>query len=401
MKKINLIFLFLFMFIFVIINLSNALALDVDIVGYNPYPTKPAESFIAQFQIENNEDIVLENITLNLDVSNPFSLLSSDEQFIESLMPGQIELIEFIIYVEGSANPGEYEIELNYKVGDEDWRDKEFKIKVREKEVFLEVISVKSIPEKISPSEEAEVKIKIRNNARSLIKDITIKLDLSGEIPFAPISSTTEKRIDELYSGEEKEIIFNIIALQNAELKTYKVPLQIEYYDEYGEKYTKQDLISLLVSSEPQITVKIEKSELIEGMRSKVKIKILNTGLGGADFLNIQLFELSNYEIISSDEEYIGQIDSDDYETIEFELIPRKAGNILLQGIINYRDSNNKEYSEQITLSVKVYSIGEAKNLGLIKTNYTFLFVSIAALLIICFFLYRKWKRKKNASRLS
>jgi len=51
-----------------------------------------------------------------------------------------------------------------------------------------------------------------------------------------------------------------------------------------------------------------------------VSIKFVNKGATDARFLNIILKKSDDYETISSDNVYIGDLDSDDYETADFKI---------------------------------------------------------------------------------
>jgi hypothetical protein len=394
MKKLIFVLVIL---IFSICLFTNVSALDVDLLSYDPYPVVPADSFIVEFEIENNEASILNDIELRLDVDDPFSLLSSEQQEISSLDVDDAEVVDFKIYVDGDADPDDYDIVLEYRVDGGDWQEEDFEIRVRESEVFLEIVSVVSEPEKISPSESARVTISLRNKAESSIKDVVVKLDLSGEIPIAPIGSATEKMIDNIRGSDEEQVVFDVIALQEAELKTYKIPLMIEYRDEYGERYEKEDLISLTVSSKPNLVVLVEENELVQGMKSRVVIKILNNGLGGTYFLSAMLIESPDYDIVGKNEEYIGEIDSDDFDTFDFMLVPKKAGNIPLQLKITYKDSENKEYMEQVILNPRVYTAAEAQQIGLLAGNSTITIVVVVVVVVVVFFFWRRWRKKRKA----
>ena len=100
--------------------------------------------------------------------------------------------------------------------------------------------------------------------------------------------------------------------------------------------------------------------------------------------------------IKNNNEVYVGNIDSDDYETAEFSLFVHSKAkeNIILPLSIEYRDSNNKEYSKEINLPLRLYSNKESKQLGLQKGNG---FVGVIVIIVIVgagLFFYTRYKKK-------
>ena len=95
---------------------------------------------------------------------------------------------------------------------------------------------------------------------------------------------------------------------------------------------------------------------------------------------------------------YVGDIDSDDYETAEFKIYlnPTKKDEIPLFLSIDYKDANNQDYAKEISIPLKLYSSSEIKKYGLGKGNSKAgIFISIAIVIAGLFF-YRKVRRKKG-----
>ena len=200
---------------------------------------------------------------------------------------------------------------------------------------------------------------------------------------------------EKIEEGQEKEIAFDIITLSDAELKIYKIPLIINYYDGYGTEYNKEDIVSLVVWSPPNLGAKVEESNLVLGQPSIVKIDFLNKGLSDIKFLSVKTYG-SGFDILDSDTEYIGSIESDDYETLELRILPKNQ-NIVMSLTLEYKDENNKPYLEQINLYPKVYTLEEAQKLGIIKAGSKVgIFITIVIIVVIVFWIWRKRKRRKH-----
>ncbi|MEM2018092.1 MAG: hypothetical protein QXI41_01270 [Candidatus Pacearchaeota archaeon] len=363
---------------------------SVDIsLNYEPYPARAGDVLKLEFEIKNNEAQDL-NLTLELDADEPFNLVSNKEKTIY-LKAFESKVVGYKVLVDPSAEEGRKKITLKYKTN-ETWNYEHFYILIAPKNVYLEIVSISRNPEKVRPGKEVELKIRIKNTANSEIKNVVFNFDIK-DLPFAS-QSVTEQRIASLDAKEEKEVLLKLFVLADAEIKTYKIPLKITYEDSYGQSYAKNDTIALQVYEEPRLELSID-SKLIIQKPSKVQVKVLNKGLGDIMFVEIKLLSSSDYDIIQG-YEYIGKISSDDYDTTEFQIIPKK-NSLILKLLLNYRDSNNQEYTKIEELPSKVYTISEAQKAGLLPKSHLALTL-IIIFLVAAIFIWRvvSKKRKQN-----
>ncbi|MAG20458.1 hypothetical protein CL618_03435 [archaeon] len=383
MKKILLILLIL-----LALPLASASLDDVNIeLTQSPDSVTPGTFFNIQIKATNTGTTDL-NVKFTLEEDDPFTI---DNNEVNLNIPAQSSvLLNFNIETDSDANTDFEELELTYETSTKDLT-KIFNINVQAIETTLVVTSVQSTPERIEPGSSAQVFIRVKNKASISLRDVTVKLDLSSnELPFAPLTSVTEQRINSLKKNQETELTYNIITLADAEAKPYKIPLLITYFDEQGTQFTKSDVISLIIDSTPILDYTIEESKLVENKKSTVTIKIVNRGLTDVKFLNVQL-QPNNFQLISPQTVYLGNIDSDDFDSIEFTLIPQKDAQLPLT--ITYKDSNNKDYTKNIFLSPKVHSIQEAKQTGLVKTSKA-IYITPILLLGLIYIAYRKLRKK-------
>jgi len=68
-----------------------------------------------------------------------------------------------------------------------------------------------SNPDKVLPGETLRLRLTLENVGEEKIKNIIVKLDLS-QIPFAPLSSSTERVIDEIRKDNTKSVNFALVA---------------------------------------------------------------------------------------------------------------------------------------------------------------------------------------------
>ncbi|MEM2089479.1 MAG: hypothetical protein QXL88_00060 [Candidatus Pacearchaeota archaeon] len=386
-KLIALIAIFCLIFVYQSV-LTRGESVDISL-NYEPYPARAGDVLKLEFEIKNNEAQDL-NLTLELDADEPFNLISSKEKTIY-FKAFESKVVGYKVLVDPSAEEGRKKITLKYKTN-ETWNYERFYIFIAPKNVYLELVSISRNPEKVRPGKEVELKIRIKNTANSEIKNVVFNFDIK-DLPFAS-QSVTEQRIASLDAKEEKEVLLKLFVLADAEIKTYKIPLKITYEDSYGQSYVKNDTIALQVYEEPRLELSID-SKLIIQKPSKVQVKVLNKGLGDIMFVEIKLLSSSDYDIIQG-YEYIGKISSDDYDTIEFQIIPKKDS-LILKLLLNYRDSNNQEYTKIEELSSKVYTISEAQKAGLLPKSRLALTL-IIIFLVAAIFIWRvvSKKRKQN-----
>jgi hypothetical protein len=259
----------------------------------------------------------------------------------------------------------------------------------------ITIKDVSSSPNEIVPGEIASVSIEIENIFEENVKNLNIKLDLS-EVPFAPYQSSSEKYLEELDDGDEETFTFKLITLPETDTGIYKIPVNINYEYE-GENKTKKDLISLIVNSKPELKVSLEDSVvLIKGKENEISIKIVNSGLSDTKFVYLETLDISGIKFLGEKEQYLGDIDSDDFDSIDYQiyLSPDAPKLISLPVSLKYKDSTNKEYTETKIIVLNTYSLKEAQDIGLVKKQDYTLYIVIGTF-ILGYVIYRILKKRK------
>jgi hypothetical protein len=257
----------------------------------------------------------------------------------------------------------------------------------------ITIDSVSTTPSEIAPGEVSNINFEIENNGETDIQDISIILDLTSS-PFAPYLSSTEFNIDELKDGKTKSASFEVKALNNADSGIYKIPLKITY-TENGQTKERSSLISLSINSEPIISGNIEEGLLLNGKENSISVKIINKGLSSIKFLEVEIDKSSYYTILSPENVYIGDLDSNDFDSADFKIYFKENSptNIKIPIVLKYKDLLNNEYEKTLNLDAKVYSQEQAIQLGLIQKNNTVIYVVIAVILIIIYLVYRRIRK--------
>ena len=126
----------------------------------------------------------------------------------------------------------------------------------------VSVVNVISTPSEVAPGEIVDINMEIENIFEYDIYNLNIKLDLSSfDVPFAPFQSSSERFLDKLKDGDDERFSFKLIAIPSAGSGIYKLPIQITYEDNEGQLFSKSELISVTINSQPELKVSLELTE--------------------------------------------------------------------------------------------------------------------------------------------
>ena len=262
----------------------------------------------------------------------------------------------------------------------------------------ITITDVKTSPSEVAPGETAKITLDIENTLKDNVENLNIGLDFSSiTLPISPYGGSSEDSLDELNDGDEETFTFNIIVDPNAAAGVYKIPVKIRYNLE-GESTIREKTgtISVLVNSQPKIKTSVEGS-LIKGRKNSITIRVINEGLTDLKLVGVQFFQPSNAVINSPLFEYLGTIETDDFDSIDLLIfVPQNAPDtVAITSTISYKDATNNDLSKREVLNLKTYTESEAKKMGLIDgENNTVLIIII--ILIVLFILYRINKSRKK-----
>lgn len=251
----------------------------------------------------------------------------------------------------------------------------------------------------VFPGEQKEIRLEVENSFDFDIEDVSIALELS-DVPFNVVGSS-EKGLDDLDSDDDDSATFKLIASTDALPGDYNIPYVVKYTNvenSSSEQEEKTGSFGIRISAKTEIDFSVETENEVVGQQGKISLKIINKGLGEVKFVSVQVFP-SGYELLSPEKVYIGNIDSDDSDFASFDVV-FKSSAPTLSAKVEYKDFDNNEKSQTVTLPVKVYTREKALELGLIKESKTGLYGGIVAGILIIWFIWRKIrKRRKNKNR--
>jgi len=269
----------------------------------------------------------------------------------------------------------------------------------------ISITDVSSTPTEVVPGEVVNIVIDIENIFEYDVMNLNVKLDLSGDnVPFAPYQSSSEKFLDSLDEGDEENFKFKLIALPATRTGIYKIPVEIRYDYEDGNatlQGQKLELISIIVNSEPELKTSLDDSVvLVRGKENVFTLKIVNSGLSDIKFLYVVASDATGVKFLSEKEQYIGDIDSDDFDNVDYNVIINvdASNSITIPITLRFMDATNKEFTETSNLILKTYSLKEAREFGLVDKP-KFVPYIIVFILVVVYIVYRTLKKRKLKKR--
>ena len=250
----------------------------------------------------------------------------------------------------------------------------------------------------IYPGESGKVTLNVENNENFDIKDVSLALDLS-DLLFTTIGSS-EKDVDDIDEDHDEKVSFNLRASIDIIPRDYNIPYILKYYVDAGngsEGFNKTGTFGLRVSAETDLDFVVDvQDNAIVGEEGEISLEIINKGLGEIKSVSVQIFP-QGFELLSKDKIFVGTIDADDSDSATFDVI-YKTTNPILSAKVEYKDFDNKDQTETINLSFKVYTKEKALELGILqRPNY--LVYLIIGILVIAFIIHRILKKRKRKNR--
>jgi hypothetical protein len=368
----------------------------ITLMNQEPMPAEPGGYMKLRFRVENIGVKGAENVFVELVPKYPFSFDPSDQGLrdVSSMDGWQVDeegvVLEFKLRIDEDAVEGAENITIRYKVDQSPWIGQKFEIQIRTIDAFLDIDSITTVPSRVQPGAFTDLNINVRNLADSRLKDLRFRLDFNN-LDIAPAASSNEKTITSIPAKGTATVKFQIVVDSDAESRVYKIPLNIEYYDEVGTKYSRNHTIGLVVYGEPEYFLNIESSDVFtKNKKGEVVISLSNIAPAEMRFVSIELKGNDNYTVISTPKIYLGNIKSDDEETADFTIQTKgRTGMLPLDVVVEYKDAYNKYFSEEKQVPLKVYTGGEAALYGLVaQVSPINLLITVSPLVLVGLFWY-------------
>jgi hypothetical protein len=307
-----------------------------------------------------------------------------------SVAQTESKVVKFTLFVDSNAPNGDSNVKFQYSVDGGQWTQLETPVSLQTQNAVIVVDTYEVSPSQIVPGQTVDVKLKLRNAGRIAVKNLDASIDLiDGK--FSTIGSGALKRIDYIGAGETEELSFKLASDTSTEVKVYNIPVTLSYQDERNKVLSSTAKISLVVNAKPELSLTVDStkfdSKKVPGI---VSMKVVNKGVVNLKYMTVRLVQTPDYAILSpSNEAYVGNLDSDDFETVDFTIKPLvESPRLSIQ--LEFKDPYNVDFSQQYDLPLRIIT---EKDLG--KGGFPVGTVVIV-LLIIGGIVYWYFKRRKK-----
>lgn len=248
------------------------------------------------------------------------------------------------------------------------------------------------IVDTVQPGEEGTIKIDVENEGNDEVQSISFRLRFPNDSSIIPLGSS-EATLDSLDEDEDESFGFRFRVANNLAAGTYSISYTLEY-EEDDDVETQEGTIGVIVSAEPEVEITANTQNAIIGQQGTLELRIVNKGLADARFVNV-VIESEDITFINENSEYIGTIDSDDFETSSFDVIYNTKFPSIT-AIVTYKDFNNEEQEITETLSARAYTREEAIEKGILTKSNAGIYVGIVILLLVIWIIYRAIRRRRR-----
>ncbi len=388
--------------------------LKVSMLNQQPDPVEPGKYVDVRFKVENLGDERVEDITIEFVPEYPFSKDPGKDKYIniKSLDAHQKEgrsvIVKFTLRVDERAVEGENPVKLKISQGDKAPITRSFNIDIESKFANLELSSVDSYPYPAFPGEKVSVSFEADNLADSAIKNVNFRLGLDTpesladggkDLPFAPLTHGSEKEVGVVESGEKVSLNYNLMVSPDTKPGLYKIPVEISFYDQRNNKYIKKEMVGVLVNSEPRVSVILDEDEGVRpGQKNEISIRFTNKGLPDLKFLTATIVETDKYEVFSPKEKYMGNLDSDFYDMVNYKIYvePTNDSTITIPIVYEFMDGVNNDYTKSEELEVRVLTPELKERMGLVEEPVRPVLLYVIIAVVVLFVLYRYNKKRKQ-----
>lgn len=393
--------------------LNNAM-LNISILRYEPLPAVPGTIMDVWISIENIGDQTAEDVVMEFIDTPVFSVYNDEKvKHIGALQSHQEAMVHYKLLISRNTTLGTNYFKVRYTSNQATgyWFKKELPIDVEIRTPELVVTEQRTIPETTSPANKGVLFLKLSNKGDTLIKDISLQLNINDEYvcstsvssycqlvekPIALIDASTKKVLQSLKPGETAELRFNFIVNNDANLGVYKIPFTVSFYDEDGNQKSFDDYVTVIINSKPDIIPNLGNIEATDkGFR--VTITLSNPTPSTVRFLTVSVD--SNMKLSKPlNQYYVGNIDSDDDESIDIDLKPpfkqsknhEQATNLELNINASFKDEFSNQYEKTFKITIPYEDIPSS------KSNNSKTWIVAALIIVIIALIVLKNRKKRN-----
>jgi|GEM_PF-6976018 len=386
--------------------MGNALYVSSE-TYYEPSPIAPGSNFEFWVRVENkasSEAGMLRNVQCRIDAKFPFSSADPSDALVKdigTLARNQQVQLDFRLRADDNAVDGDNRLFLSCRSDGGEWTQVELKLKVQSDNAALLVSQATTNPAEITPGGVGTLQLTLRNTASSTLRNVRIALGLSDlSIPVSPSGTSSDAYVEKIAAKAAGKVEMELFVGPTAQTGIYSLPIMLNYEDQLGNHYSHNTTVSLVIYSKPEILISVDRTDVLRsGTKATVVVSVTNKGISNVKRLTTLVGTSPQFELLSRDAGYIGDIDSNDFESFEVQMFINTTGKELTIPVsYEFLDALNRRNSGTENLKVRVYSMEEIASLQLEQATGGMNLIIIAiVLLVAAYLLYTRVLRKKKA----
>jgi hypothetical protein len=331
-------------------------AITASVLRYEPTPAEQGNTVDIWLQL-SNEGTKADRVAVKFLPEYPFSLPrgQSGEIDVGSVAATEDKVVKFTVFIDPNAPNGERNVSFLYKYSTvNEWVKLDAPLTLQTQNAVLVIDDYAITPSPVVPGQTAEVSLKIRNAGRIAVKNLDVGIDLADGT-FSTIGTGTKKRVDRIDAGETETVTFQLASDTSTEVKVYGIPVSLAFQDERNKQYNETAKFSLVVSAEPELSLTVDSTDFESKTKpGTVSLKVVNKGVTNLKYVTVKLVQTEEYGVLSpSNEEYVGNLDSDDFETVDFLIRPNTA-QPRLSVQVEFKDPYNADFSRKYDLPLRI-----------------------------------------------
>ena len=355
-----------------IITVNAATGLNVVLSSQNPDPVEPGNFVYINVKISNSGSDSISSATMSMIENANFKVAKGEDiQKILGVIPAysstegsnSFVIAKYKIFVDDNTPTGlnTLTFKINSNIGEYEY---DFDILVQDNNPLIEIEDLDI--EQIQPGASSTLTIKLKNINTVDLKNVKVALNLA-EVEDKVItmsSSSNEEIIDILKSQESNSIEFQITISPDANSIPYLIPIILTYKDTLGNSFENTVYGSVQVYSPPSLSLNIDSQDIYTTGKGKVSLAIANPGSSKIKGVQIQILSSDDYEIIEGENQYIGDLNPDDFQTLPTQIYIKNEQQSVLKVKLTYFDSYDKPSEEIIEIPLKIYNSEELSQFG-------------------------------------
>lgn len=266
----------------------------------------------------------------------------------------------------------------------------------------IQVTLLNQDPDPVEQGEIVEARFKIENTGSESLYDVEV--EILPSYPFTLYTGEAIRPIGKLRAGQTGADSIIIDYKLKVDEFAVEGDNEIELIVRTGKldfSYTNDEFtIDIEDYDAPKIKPYLRETDILqENSKGTITIEIANIDEADIKFLQLTLLPDEGYKLLSSSNYiYLGDVDSDDLEREDFDIFVKtvKDGIVKIPILLEYENSDEKEYKEEFEITFEVYSSREIYKYGIKEKGYTPLIIFLLALGIISYFYWRRKRKNKE-----